>query len=72
LDNNFEKTIFKIKEFEKKYSLDSETFYRKYLFGETDELRITDLEAVEWAGEIDIALHWISKNQEQENEFVTH
>jgi len=71
--NIFEKfyeTVNNIKQFESKYRIDSETFYRKYLTGQTSDLRINDLEAVEWAGEIDIALHWLSKPQNQESQFA--
>lgn len=66
----FYETVNNIKQFESKYRIDSETFYRKYLTGQTSDLRINDLEAVEWAGEIDIALHWLSKPQNQEPQFA--
>ena len=70
ISDKFQETICNIKQFESKYRIDSETFYRKYLTGQTTDLRINDIEAVEWAGEIDIALHWLSKPQNQESQFA--
>lgn len=49
ITNGLKKTRNNLRSYEDKFKMDSETFYKKYSFGEMGD----NMEYIEWAGEIE-------------------